>query len=356
MSENVERKIYPGIIQKRLGIEVTTKCNIDCPHCFARAGLSDPSSLTVELVKEIVAEGYSIGYRHLHITGGEPLLWKGIFELFDYAYSMGYQTVFCNTNGTLLTAEIAARLATYDDLSISVSVDGPEALHDRFRAQGSYRRTMVGIEKALEAGVDLCIFTLASKRLLPLLSFFVEDLYQKFPTIRDLSLIQLIPTENKVSDLSEECLGPGDLLKFIKMVALFNLLGHRTRFLNNPLAYVASALLGILWIPRSQPLYCEGSLIVMANRDIRLAHSLRCGFGKYQSGMIGKVLDSDGYLKAVSPDQKTCPLCKYADLCQNNGMAFPSETYWGIHTDAHYCQNVLKRAETEHIHDPTRLE
>lgn len=346
MNGNAEKGRYSGVIEERLGVEVTTRCNIDCSHCFARAGISEPSSLSLGLVREIIDEGYHVGYRHFHITGGEPLLWEGLFEALDYASDTGYQTVFVNTNGTLLTKDISRRLATYDGLSISVSLEGTEALHDHLRVAGLYARTVQGIERALDAGIDLSIFTTACKSLLPELPHFADDLYKKFPGIEDLTLIQLVPVRDSDFALSQELLEPDDFLQLIDTVSLLNLLGLRTRFLNNPLAYVASKLLKILWIPRSAPLYSEGSVIVMANRDICLSHSGGDSFGKYELGMIEKVLASDGYRKAVAPDESTCSSCKYSGLCMENGLVRPSERCWDIQADVLYCRKVLDSVVT----------
>ncbi len=131
MKGNTVEEIYPVAGQEELSIEVTTRCNSSCLHCFARSGVSRHSSLPVDLVKEIMVEGYDAGYRHLHITGGEPLFWKGLFEALDYGFGVGYETIFMNTNGTLITEEISKRLADYGSFSISVSLDGPEDLHGR---------------------------------------------------------------------------------------------------------------------------------------------------------------------------------------------------------------------------------
>ena len=341
MNGNGKTGSYPGVSKERLSIEVTTHCNSSCSHCFARAGISKPSSLSLRLAKEIIAEGQNVGYRHLHVTGGEPLLWEGLFEALDFAFGMGYKTVLLNTNGTVLTKDASSRLAAYGSLSISVSLEGTEALHDHLRGEGSYRWTVQGIEKALDAGIELSIFTAACKSLLPELRRFADDLYKKFSGIKYLTLIQLIPVEDGAFALSEELLEPEDFLQLIDMVSELNLRGLRTRFLNNPLAYVASKLLKIFWIPRSAPLYSEGSMIVMANRDICLSHSSRYSLGEYEFGMIQKVLASDGYRRAVSPDETICPLCKYSELCIENGMDRPLECYWDIQPDVLYCKKVL---------------
>lgn len=341
MGRNVVAVSYPDVMKERLGIEVTTQCNINCSHCFARAGIAEPSSLSLKLAKEIMSEGYSLGYRHFHITGGEPLLWEGLLDALDYAFDMGYQTGFLNTNGTLLTVDVSGRLAAYKGLSISVSLERTEAFHDHLRGEGSYRRALQGIERALIAGIDLFIFTTACKSLLPDLPRFAGDLYKKFNSIKYLTLIQLIPVTDGDFTLSGELLDPEDFLQLVDKVSLLNLLGLRTCFLNNPLAYVASKLLKILWIPRSKPLYSEGSMIVMANRDICLSHSTKDTFGKYEFGMIEKVLVSDPYRKAVVPDGRTCPYCRYSELCMGNGMVRPSEWQWDIHSGVFYCQKVL---------------
>ena len=343
MNGNGEKETFPGVSEESLSIEVTTHCNSACLHCFARAGVARHSSLSIGLVKGIIAEGHNAGYRHLHITGGEPLLWDGLFEVLDYSSGMGYKAVFLNTNGTVLTKDVANRLAAYDCLSISVSLEGPEPLHDRLRGKGSYRRTVRGIERALEAGNVLIVFTVARKGLFPELPHFAEDLYKRFPGIKCLALIQLIRVTDNGFALSEELLEPEDFLKLVQTVSLLNLYGLRAIVIRNPLVSVVSKLIEMPWIPQVHPLYRDGSMIVMANRNITVVHSSRNSFGNYKAGMIQKVLASDGYRKAVGPDETTCPSCKYVQMCRKNGMIRPSEGYRDMYSEVPYCKRVLER-------------
>jgi MoaA/NifB/PqqE/SkfB family radical SAM enzyme len=266
-------EFYPGVREARLSIEVTTRCNIACSHCFVRAGISEHSSLSTDIVKDIVAEGYNTGYCHLHITGGEPVLWEGLLVALDDAFDRGYKTIFMNTNGTLLTKDVSNRLAAYNGLAISVSLEGTETLHDYLRGEGSYRRTIQGIEKALDAGIDLTIFTIVRKSLLPELPYFADDLYKKFPLVSYLALIQLIRVKDDIFDLSEELLEPEDFLQMIQTVSLLNLSGLKSYVLNDPLAAFVAKLLQMPWVPQARPLYSEGSMIVMANRSMGLSHS-----------------------------------------------------------------------------------
>jgi MoaA/NifB/PqqE/SkfB family radical SAM enzyme len=329
--------------EKELSIEVTSYCNLECKHCFARGGIAGRSSLSVDLVKEIAAEGYSMGYRRLHITGGEPLLWEGLFAALDYGFAMGYETITMNTNGTCLTEAISNRLGAYDGLLISVSLEGSEALHDRLRGKGSYRKAVQGIKKALDAGVGLFIFTTACKSLLPELPHYADDLYKRYPAIKGLTLIPLISPTDGAFALSEELLEPADFVQLVRTVSFFNLWGRKTNVLNEPLANVVSRLLHMPWIPQALSLKRAGCIIVMADRDIRLSHSSRNSLGEYESGMIQKILSSDLYEKAILPDEETCPTCQYAEPCRSNGMVRPAEMYGNSHRRVPYCVRVLDR-------------
>ena len=339
----IEKKSDPGLIEENLSIEVTTACNSPCPNCFARAGISTHSSLPFDLVKKISTEGYMAGYRHLHVTGGEPLLWDGLFDLLDYVVELGYETVFLNTNGTLLAEDNSRRLAQYDGLTISVSLQGPEALHDSIRGVGSYKRALQGIEKVLAAGIGLIIFTTTGKCLLTDLPQFVHETYKIFPAILSLTVIQIIRVLDDAVDLTEELLRPEDFLRLVRTVALLNLYGLRTDVLNEPLVNVASKLLNMPWIPRSQPLYTDGSMMVRANGNITLSHATRDGCFRYEPGMIRKVLTSGTYRKTVAPDKATCPSCKFAALCLENGMLRPAGWFMDLQPEVPYCQRVLNK-------------
>jgi len=333
---------YPSVGREKLCIEVTTRCNGSCLHCFARSGMAKPSTLPVDLAKQIMAEGYDAGYRHLHITGGEPLLWEGLFEALDYAFGAGYETIFMNTNGTLITEKISKRLADYSSsFSMSISLDGPEAIHDRIRGKGSYNKTTRGIQKVLSEEIGLTIFTTATKSLLAELPPFVDDLYREFPNINGLVLIQLITMMNGRFALSEELLEPEDFIRLVRLTAFLNVGGFRSIVKKNPLANVVSKMLEMPWIPLVPPLYREGCLIIMADRRMGVVHSSRHSLGRYRPGMIRKVLSSDQYRKAVAPDEVTCRSCAYTRVCRENGMIRPPQGYGDLQGSAPFCRRVL---------------
>lgn len=330
----------------RLSIEVTTHCNSSCSHCFVRARGPIRSSLDPELAKTMVREGYKAGYRRLHLTGGEPLLWEGLTDILDYAFALGYKAAFLNTNGILLTPKVSKRLTSYKGLGLSVSLQGPRQTHDRIRGRGSYDRAQQGISRALNAGLSVHVFTTVGKSMIPDLPSFAEQVSGAYPAIEQLTFIQLIRVPGDIFDLSREILSPDDFLRLVRTISLLSLCGLKVDLLNNPLAVVASKVLKIPWVPLSPPLYRPGSLMITADLRVTLAHSTTDHFGVYKPGILSAIINSEDYRCAVSQDRLICRNCGYSRLCSKEGMLRPSEWYRDMFPDVPYCQRVLAKASS----------
>ena len=336
----VNPQIAEGLTEN-LSLELTTRCNSKCAHCFARAGVVEDVHLTPAIAGAICAEGYAAGYRHLHLTGGEPLLWEGLFDLLDAAFRLGYRSVFLNSNGMLMTDHVARRLAQYPNLALSVSLQGPKALHDGVRGTGSHRQTGEGIARALDAGLKLTIFAAIGKTLLAQLPAFVADVYERFHGIERLTLIQMIRVRNDDDGLSRDLLRPDDFIRLVRTVSALNLCGYKIDVLYDPLVNVAAEMLELPLVPKSHPLCRPGKLVVRASCDMTLAHSTWEVLGQYAPGMIEEVLTGDRYRKAVEPDAVTCPSCGYVERCRRNGMWQPSAPVMDMQSEIPYCQRVL---------------
>jgi len=331
---------------ERLGVELTTRCNGRCTYCFVRARGAPPSSLPAGLVRACLREGRALSYRHLHLTGGEPLLWDGIADLVDHAFSLGFESVLLNTNGTLLAGDRLHRLAARAGVILSVSLQGPEPFHDRVRGPGTYRLAARGVQAALDAGLRVVVFATVFRSLLPDLPSFAEQLYARFPGVHHLRLIQLIRAADGVPGLADELLDPDGFLRLVRTVSLLNLAGLRTGVLNNPLAVAASRRMGMPWVPPSDPLFRDGSLFVRADREVTLAHSTLHGLGAYRPGKLGEVLSSRAYRDAVGPDRRTCPACRFAGDCRAAGLARPSGPDRDMDAGAPFCRKTTRKRVT----------
>lgn len=145
--------------------KVASRCNLDCTYCYEynmgdnswRLQPHFTSLKTVKQLGERVKEHalvHHLDYVMFSFHGGEPLLAGAAF--FRNAVTMLRDIlspeVSCNfgiqTNGTLITEEVVQIFSEYD-ISIGLSVDGPQAVNDKFRVyangQGSFENIMKGV-------------------------------------------------------------------------------------------------------------------------------------------------------------------------------------------------------------------
>lgn len=332
-----------GQIQpENLSIEVTTRCTNNCRHCFARAGRDDAPELPLSNALSAVDEAFGLGYRHLHITGGEPLLWHHLFELLNHTAEQGYKTCFINTNGSLMTDEIARRFASYGmEVSLSISLHGPEDLHDDLCGTGSFQAAVRGIRTALEAGVRVTVFTVARRGILDRLPHFAEFLFTDLAGISEITMIQIIRVPGDARDLASELLQPEDFLQLIQIAALLNLYGYRISVLENPLAKVAAERMGMPWLALTPPLYRSGKIVLMADGSLTLAHSTRESLGTYKPGMLARIMVSEHYTRKIGPDMGVCPSCRFHNVCTGKGLIRPSEWFRDLDDKEPFCRRVL---------------
>lgn len=345
MKAAIPPDIRKGISGESLGIEVTTRCNNACTYCFVRTGATRSSDLPLEAVLEIIAEGCRLGYRNLHLSGGEPFLWDGLEAAVDHASRCGYHTILINTNGILLTPEASFDLSQYGNVWVSVSLQGPKAFHCRVRGPNHYALIRDHIAAALDAGLDVSLYTTVFKSLLPSIPGFTRDVFAAYPGLHCLAFIQLIRVPGDGVGLSREMLDPEAFLTLVQMAALLRVCGLQVDVLNNPLAGVAAQGLGLPWTPWSQPLSAPGRVMIHASGAITSSHSDPLSFGRYRTGCLKDVLASPQYAAAVRADDEICPGCRFVAFCRANGMRRPSESYRNNNGgNQPFCQRVLARA------------
>jgi SynChlorMet cassette radical SAM/SPASM protein ScmF len=140
-------------------IYLSDNCNMRCRHCWIEPrftdGKPDPGRIVdVEALREAVREGKTLGLSTAKLTGGEPMLHPRFLEVADMLEAEGLG-VYMETNGTLLTAEVARHLKDRTKMSfISLSLDGPDApTHDAFRGvAGAFDGALRGLSYLVDAG------------------------------------------------------------------------------------------------------------------------------------------------------------------------------------------------------------
>lgn len=141
-----------------LRISVTDRCNLRCIYCMPEEGISKllPHSeiLSYEEILKIVEIGVDLGITNIRITGGEPLLRKGIVSFIErLAKTEGIKDIGMTTNGILLK-KFAKALYTAGLKRVNISLDSLDK--DKFRTitrVGSIDEVLEGIEEADKIGL-----------------------------------------------------------------------------------------------------------------------------------------------------------------------------------------------------------
>ena len=145
-----------------LRISVTDRCNFRCVYCMPKEVfgkqfefLRREQLLTFEEIERLARTFAGMGVEKLRITGGEPLVRRGVDELIARLAPLpGIDDVTLTTNGALL-ARMAPRLAEAGLNRVTVSLD---SLDDAtFRAMNDVdfpvADVLEGIEAALASGL-----------------------------------------------------------------------------------------------------------------------------------------------------------------------------------------------------------
>jgi radical SAM protein with 4Fe4S-binding SPASM domain len=149
----------------------TSRCNLRCLHCYSASDSSQrDDELTTAQAKKLLSDLLEASCPVVLFSGGEPLLRPDLFELLAEAKRIGLRTVL-STNGTLIDADTARKLADAEVSYIGISIDGPEKFHNRFRqTSGCFKAAMAGYDNCRNAGLRLGLrFTIngANKRQVP---------------------------------------------------------------------------------------------------------------------------------------------------------------------------------------------
>lgn len=121
-------------------LELTTRCNLKCLHCYADGGhAGQTAELDIKSWKKIIREGFKLDCRKLQFIGGEPFLYNGLFDLALYARESGYKFIEIFTNGTFLTREAIKKIKDLEiNIALSIYSNCP-SIHDKItQTKGSY--------------------------------------------------------------------------------------------------------------------------------------------------------------------------------------------------------------------------
>ena len=122
-------------------MEITKRCNQQCPHCYSQAQRN--KSMSDKTIKQIIKLVRG-NYKHIFITGGEPTLDMRVLSI---AKTNPDIIFFMFTNGGPINQAYARKLSAVGNLIPVLSVDGSsQKQHDYFKGKGSYSKVKQAIK------------------------------------------------------------------------------------------------------------------------------------------------------------------------------------------------------------------
>ncbi|MBF0544361.1 MAG: SynChlorMet cassette radical SAM/SPASM protein ScmF [Candidatus Riflebacteria bacterium] len=143
---------------RQLYFYLTEGCNLKCRHCWLAPKFESDqkkyNKLDLDLFRKIILEARPLGLSGVKLTGGEPLMHEKVIDLIEFLNSEKLQ-ITIETNGILLTPNIAEKLAQTEKPLISISLDGMDApTHEWVRGvPGCFEAAVNGARELIRVGL-----------------------------------------------------------------------------------------------------------------------------------------------------------------------------------------------------------
>lgn len=150
-----------------LWLEITAKCNLLCSHCYAESG--PQAALHGEMAysdwTRVLDEAAELACCNVQFIGGEPTLHPRLADLVDHANHRGFEFIEVQTNATRLGKEL---VGCFQRSGVHVSTafysDDPDVHEYVTQGEGSWQRTVAGIETVLAAGMSIRVGVVETDR------------------------------------------------------------------------------------------------------------------------------------------------------------------------------------------------
>ncbi|WP_157268033.1 heme d1 biosynthesis radical SAM protein NirJ [Azohydromonas aeria] len=161
------------------------RCNLTCKHCYALSADHDyAGELDTQEVFAVMDDLKAFCVPVLILSGGEPLLRPDILDIGRRAKAMRFYAGL-STNGTLIDAGWADRIAEVGFDYVGISLDGIGAVHDRFRRlEGAFDRSLAAVrllrDRGVRVGLRYTMTDMNAQDLRPLLDLMRAEGIPKF--------------------------------------------------------------------------------------------------------------------------------------------------------------------------------
>lgn len=228
-----------------LRISVTDRCNLRCVYCMPESGIINKPQeglLSFEEIVEIVKIFVCLGIDKIRLTGGEPLVRRGLVNLISFLNEIeGIKDISMTTNGILLK-DYASRLKNAGLKRLNISLDSLR--QDRYKAisrQGRLEVVLEAVEESLKVGFSplkinvLLLEDLDKDEIIDFLRLTIEDpvcvRFLEFMPVNSfykmknfISCQDVLDIAKRFSDVQEASVngnGPARVYKFKNALGIF---------------------------------------------------------------------------------------------------------------------------------------
>jgi uncharacterized radical SAM superfamily Fe-S cluster-containing enzyme len=142
-------------------MEVTWRCDLGCPVCFASSGKAAPPDPSVDALARLFDRVHAAsGYCNVQLSGGEPTVRDDLPALIRLGKDKGFPFIQLNTNGLRIAREpgYAAILARAGLDSVFLQFDGTvDTIHSALRGRPLHEDKLSAIRALSEAGIGVVL-------------------------------------------------------------------------------------------------------------------------------------------------------------------------------------------------------
>lgn len=147
---------------RTLSLDVTSRCNMNCPRCYAST-FRDAEPVGLDILRRAFDEAYELGVFHYVLQGGEPI--TNMPRLESILQMCHPEETYINvvSNGWAMTIDRIRKLKRLKVDKIAYSLDsGIAGEHDLNRGRGSYKRVLKAIDDTLSESLLTSISTVVT--------------------------------------------------------------------------------------------------------------------------------------------------------------------------------------------------
>jgi len=312
---NISRGLLPGSSPDSIAIELTSRCNLHCKMC--RFWKRRDKDVPYEKVLSLLDEAYKLGARRFDPWGTELFMRDDMLDILAYANRIGYRFINLVSNGLLLNRpELLEGLARIRNLVITVSLDGPETIHDELRGDGVFKQAVASLRELGQRKIARGIASIIMRPTINHLDKIIDlaaDLKIRTVSLQpfnrnflepgsDETLFDFRPYEKKMISKKVKY-----LLKYAKRKKVLIYTGNMMKYAASYLAY------GINPIP---PRGCQvplKTLVVDITGNTHPCYAILKNMGNVNEMNLSSIWNSDIRRKcAISAIERKCPGCLMA--------------------------------------------